>query len=107
LKRSRPALVCFSAPTLKIKQAALLAREAKRFDHDIHTILGGWHVTALPKQTLKEFSGFDIGVFGEGESTFLEVVEACVQGLLNDPCGGLQFFDESFTVIPERTEKIC
>ncbi len=38
------------------------------------TVVGGCHITALPKQTLQEFPAFDFGVVGEGEITLLELL---------------------------------
>jgi len=39
-------------------------------------VIGGVHVTAIPVETMQEFSSFDIGVVGEGEQTFYELCEA-------------------------------
>ena len=33
------------------------------------------HITALPEETLKTFSGFDIGIVGEGEEVLYNLVE--------------------------------
>lgn len=39
------------------------------------TVLGGDHITALPKETLEAFKEIDFGVIGEGEITFLELLQ--------------------------------
>jgi len=41
------------------------------------TVLGGYHVTCLPQKLPPEF---DIGVLGEGEQTFCELVERYIAG---------------------------
>lgn len=71
-----PDLVALTAFTNEIKPAAYTAGIIKKKFPHIKTIIGGAHITALPKQTLEEFPTFDIGVFGEGEETLLELCEA-------------------------------
>jgi anaerobic magnesium-protoporphyrin IX monomethyl ester cyclase len=51
--------------------AAEIARSIKKSKEQIVIILGGHHITYLPQTLPKEV---DIGVIGEGEQTFLELV---------------------------------
>lgn len=48
-----------------------MARSIKRQNREIIAILGGHHITYLPETLPEEF---DIGVIGEGEETFLELI---------------------------------
>ena len=80
LRRTLPDLVCFSAPTLKIRQAAFLAEEAKSLHGPVRTVIGGWHVTALPTQTMEEFPAFDLAVYGEGEHTLPQLIATLLRG---------------------------
>jgi len=66
----RPDLVGISATSTNIKQATALARQIKN-ELGVPLILGGIHVTALP-HTLPE--QFDIGMRGEGEETFVDLL---------------------------------
>jgi radical SAM superfamily enzyme YgiQ (UPF0313 family) len=52
----------------------ILSHVKERYPH-IATILGGYHLTALPEQTMAE-SAADFGVYGEGEQTAVELVAA-------------------------------
>ena len=62
-----------------IRETVQIAREAKRRYPDKPVILGGWHPSLLPEQTLAaEF--VDIVVCGQGEDAMLEVVERLRQG---------------------------
>lgn len=70
-----PTLVGLTAFTNEIKPAAYLAAKIKKQNASIKTIIGGVHVTAIPKQTLKEFPYFDMAVVGEGETPLKEVIE--------------------------------
>jgi len=52
--------------------AIQLAKTAKRYSPNTITIIGGHHITAMPESLTHDF---DIGVCGEGEQTFLELIE--------------------------------
>ena len=68
----RPELVGVSAVTYNFGEAARLARRAKD-EFGSFTVLGGTHITALP-ESLPD--SFDVGVLGEGEMTFVELIRA-------------------------------
>jgi len=71
-----PRFVGISATTIAIYEANELASRLKQKDNEIVTILGGAHLSALPKETMEQFPNFDIGVIGEGELTLLELLQA-------------------------------
>ena len=71
-----PRYVGITAVTLDIYGAAQLAYEIKQKNKGIITILGGVHLTAVPRETMTQFPQFDMGVIGEGEATLLEVIQA-------------------------------
>ena len=76
----RPDVLGFTAMTFEIKSAARMAKLARSRRPDIVTVIGGVHVTALPRDTLIEFPEFDVGVYGEGEITFTELCRALAAG---------------------------
>src|SRR5215471_11950117 len=57
-----------------IRETVEIARAVKSWKPDFPIVLGGWHPSLLPKQTL-ESPYIDIVVRGQGEDTLLEVVE--------------------------------
>jgi len=57
-----------------IRETAEIARAVKEWNPDFPVILGGWHPSLLPKQTL-EAPYIDIVVRGQGEDTLLELVQ--------------------------------
>lgn len=65
-------LSCLTGPA--IKDAIDVSKEAKRLNKDIKIVWGGIHASLLPAQTLKE-EFIDYVVIGEGELTFLELVQ--------------------------------
>ena len=62
-----------------ITAAGSLAAAAKMKMPQVLTVIGGAHVSALPRDTLEEFPFFDVGVYGEGEITFLELLSGFSQ----------------------------
>lgn len=75
LEALKPEILGVSSVTENFEFAKDLARRAKESWNPI-TILGGVHITALPK-TLP--AHFDIGVVGEGEETVSELVSAILE----------------------------
>jgi anaerobic magnesium-protoporphyrin IX monomethyl ester cyclase len=68
-------LIGITATTNEIGNAAKVASIAKENDKEVLTVVGGPHVSAIPKETLEEFPSFDIAVVGEGEYTILDIVK--------------------------------
>jgi radical SAM superfamily enzyme YgiQ (UPF0313 family) len=73
--RQSPRYVGITAATVSIHSAARLAEGLKETNKNLVTIIGGYHFTALPEETLRQFWGFDIGVLGEGEMTILDLIQ--------------------------------
>ena len=65
-----PDAVGLSALTWTIPSAYQLAEAIKEDSPDTPVILGGPHVSALPRRTLKECGAIDAAILGEGERTF-------------------------------------
>ena len=72
----RPSFVGLSALTLSINSAASVARRLKEIDPKIKIIIGGAHITAVPRLTMELFPHFDVGALGEGEELILDLLFA-------------------------------
>lgn len=70
-----PDVVGMTTTTVGISATADLASIIKQQRPEIITVIGGCHITAIPEDTMKEFPSFDIGVIGEGELTFAEILD--------------------------------
>ena len=66
-------MLAFPAYTEEINDSALIAGALKETFPDIVTVIGGYHVSAMPEETLEEFPAFDAGVIGEGELTMKDI----------------------------------
>ncbi len=75
-----PDIVGITSTTSGVIAAGELCQRIKDYDSGIVTILGGCHVTALPKETLLDFSAIDVAVLGEGELTFAELLNGLLAG---------------------------
>ena len=74
----RPKIVGISFMTMQAAEAASIAAIAKAAVSDVKVIVGGPHPSAVPGEAA--MSGFvDFVVVGEGEITFLELVEALLE----------------------------
>ncbi|HEY3388484.1 MAG TPA: radical SAM protein [Prolixibacteraceae bacterium] len=70
-----PDLVGISAKTINIQNANRIADELRSKGFTGPIVLGGAHVSAAPEVTFMRMKAFDYGVIGEGEITFLELIE--------------------------------
>ena len=75
-----PSFVGLTAATVSIHNAAALAKAIKRRAEDIQTVIGGAHVTALPREVMSCFPQFDVGVIGEGDETIVELMQTASTG---------------------------
>jgi radical SAM superfamily enzyme YgiQ (UPF0313 family) len=85
--------LCFGISLLTgsmIHHAISAARHAKVLRPDLPVILGGWHPSLLPGQTLRE-DFVDVVVRHQGEITFLEVVKRLDAGKGLDLVAGCWF----------------
>src|SRR3989338_5689728 len=70
----KPDVVGVTATTPEIDGAQLLCRMIKAKHKEIVTIVGGSHISALPRETMKDCPEIDYSVVGEGELSAVHVV---------------------------------
>jgi anaerobic magnesium-protoporphyrin IX monomethyl ester cyclase len=73
--KQNPDFIGITASTVAVYSAAELAKNIKLHKRQTPLIIGGVHISALPEETMRVFSQFDIGVIGEGEETILELLQ--------------------------------
>jgi radical SAM superfamily enzyme YgiQ (UPF0313 family) len=102
-------ILAISSTSQDFNIAKKIAESAKECNKRIITILGGHHITYLPETLTKEF---DIGVMGEGEQIFLDLVLYFVDNGLRlkidilKNIKGIVFRDNGNTVITPVRELI-
>lgn len=72
LRKHKPDLIGVSTTTTHFAEALALAPRLRKAAPDAVMVLGGPHITALPESLPPEF---DLGVVGEGEETFRQLIE--------------------------------
>src|SRR5271169_1018446 len=73
-----------------IRETVEIAKAIKAWDPDFPIVLGGWHPSLLPTQTL-EAPYIDYIVRGQGEDSFLELVQHLRAGSAPDFVAGIGF----------------
>jgi anaerobic magnesium-protoporphyrin IX monomethyl ester cyclase len=76
IRRRKPDIVGIAGPfTCQIENSIKVSNLVKEVDSSILTVVGGPHVTTVPKGFLEEAKKVDIVVMGEGEYTMPEIVQ--------------------------------
>jgi radical SAM superfamily enzyme YgiQ (UPF0313 family) len=86
-----PLAVGITASTAGIEKATSVASQVKAIDHRIATVIGGWHASALPEQTLRKYLQFDYLIHGEGEIALANLVSCLAAGSSPEKCKGLAY----------------
>ncbi len=71
----KPAFLGISSTTSSFPDSTRVARLAKKCLPGIQVVVGGAHVSALKESILERFTEIDFTVVGEGEATFLELIQ--------------------------------
>jgi anaerobic magnesium-protoporphyrin IX monomethyl ester cyclase len=82
--------VCLGVTVLTgapISDALLMSRAAKRARPDLPIVWGGWHPSMFARECLSDPS-VDVTVRGQGEETFVEIVERLSEGRSLEGCAG-------------------
>ena len=98
VERSRPDIVCLSLLAFNFRAGSQIAESVKKFIPEVLVIAGGAQPSALMEKTLDKSNSIDAVVFGEGESTLLEIA-----GRMND---NLNPFSDVDGVIYKKASEI-
>ncbi len=103
----KPLAVGITASTAGIENAARLASQVKAMDSNIVTIIGGWHASALPEETLRKHPEFDYLIHGEGEIALVNLLTCIMEGNSPEGCKGLAFRSNGTVRVNEREKLIA
>lgn len=103
LKKTSPDIVGVSGLTTYLPLVIKTLRVTKKVNPKIITVVGGTHFTLTPKSSLANYPEIDYVVIGEGEITFLELVESLESGNKVSNVKGIAYRDgEEIILSPER-----
>ena len=97
-----PKVVGFTCMTVSFNWVARTAALLKKKAPQIHTILGGTHLTAIPERTMDEAPGIDIGVIGEGEKIIVPLLKTLIENKKTSDIPGVIFRIDDGYQINER-----
>ena len=97
-------LVGITSLTHEIHLSTNLADEIKKAYPKVKMVIGGVHSTALPRETMEEFKAFDYLIYGDGEETFFELIEALKNNKRLDKIRGLVFKKDNNIIINSPRE---
>ena len=95
-----------SCYTANRRGVAIVARHVRLRHPRTHVVVGGPHVTALAKETLEHYPAIDSVALGEGEHTFLELLDRLREGRSLEGMTGLAYRSDGPVVVGPRRERI-
>lgn len=102
VRKFKPDIVGITMNTYQTRSARAISRAVKQVSKQILVVAGGPHPSALKLETIRQFPDIDIVVCGEGEETFMEIVDGkplaevpgiCYGDTMNPPREFIQDFD--------------
>lgn len=107
IRQHNPLATGISFMTNQYGECFRLAKLIKSSSKTTDVVVGGPHVSALPKEILEECPEIDFSVIGEGEITFLELLKALDSGEKNfQSIKGLCFRDKGEVMQTEPRDLI-
>ena len=76
IEGTKPDIVGMTAPTPPMKHVYKISEIVKEIYPNVPIVLGGLHPTVLPERTMKDGEKIDFIIVGEGEVTFVELLQA-------------------------------
>jgi len=103
---SNPDYVGTTAVSLTAPVAAYLAEKIHEKRPNLPIILGGVHMSSLPEETMKRYPHIEIGVIGEGEITFHELIKTLDEGRDIRGLDGIAYRDNGNIMVNKRRSEI-
>ena len=103
IRKYEPNIVGISSTTQNYNAACSIADKIKAIDGKIFIVIGGHHITALPHTLNKNM---DIGILGEGEETFAEIIRAYEENRIYESklgeISGIVYWKEGKTIMTNK-----
>lgn len=107
IKKIRPDYIGITATTMQISEAHLVAKTVKeKISTNLPILIGGYHATALPKETLEYSKYFDYVVYGEGEITTFELLKNIENETSLKNVKGIAYRDKSKIIVNKPRPRI-
>lgn len=100
-------LIGITASTVSLNRALELAKALRQNRIKVPLIIGGPHVSSMPRETLEECPEFEIGVINEGEYTLPEIIASAKAGRDLHTIPGIVYRDGPEIKLSPRRENIA
>ena len=105
--KEKPNYLALTAVTLTIDKSAEIAGLVKKKLPKVITIVGGHHLSALPHETMINYSQFDYGIIGEGEITIIDLLNKLESENVDfDTINGLIYRENERLIINHERDRI-
>lgn len=101
-----PGVVGVTAMTPAVVKAGKIGAACKEILPNAFLVLGGYHLSFLPDETMRQYTVYDAGVIGEGENTLNELVNTVEEGNALDKVNGLILRKDDELITTEQRERI-
>ncbi len=91
LKSFKPHIAGATAVSMTFDHAREVLKNVKTIDPHVLTVMGGPHVTFCARRTLETFPELDVVVLGEGEETFVDLINAVERAHHLDTVNGITY----------------
>ena len=104
---AKPDVLAFTVRTPDVKECEKIAVIVRQKYPFTKILVGGAHVTGLKERVLAECNSFDIGVIGEGEETFIELLSSFTNNSIElKRINGIVYRDNGKIISTPRREYI-
>src|SRR4030042_6591886 len=79
IRSYQPDIIGITSTTVSFPSAKKILKDIKSHSPAALTVMGGAHISSVPVEAINECADIDIGVIGEGEVTFKELIDAIDQ----------------------------
>lgn len=100
-------VIGITASTVSLNRAVELGKAIRGSGIVCPLIIGGPHVSSLPRQTLEECPEFDMGVINEGEYTICDILSALKSGNSRHTIPGIVYRDGPEIKLSPRRDTIA
>ena len=107
ITRAGAEVIGITASTVSLNRALELAKAVRRAGIKEPLIIGGPHVSSLPRETLQECPEFDLGVISEGEYTICDILSALKSGGSLRDIPGIAHRDGTEIMLSPRRDNIA
>lgn len=104
--KANPQIIGITSHTPKFSHLLDTIKAVKEMNLNAKLVVGGPHISLIPEKTMKQIPEIDYAVIGEGEYTFLELVNAIEKKQLVNGINGIAYRENGNVILTAAREYI-